>query len=180
MGAEKEEDIPVNLGDKRKVFQLTYSGFYDYLAFVKTLRSWLQSRGYYFAEKEHSEAPKPGGKEIKVEFTALRDVTRYVQFKITFLLEILRQLDVVVKDGEQKTKTQKGDLEFYVDAHLMKNYKKTFTSTFFRQAYEKYLVKSTLQGYEDLLREEVYELMDHLKGLLNNFKRKEERVIMVK
>ena len=172
MGKEKTEEVYTH-GGKIAWIRLKHSGLYDLEALLGAARGWFFGHKYYIIDNEHSEGVKSGGKEIRVLWTAMRDVTEYIRFKVEFEVMVLREIDVLVEENGKKTKKQQGDLEIRFRASIMKNYRKTFHGAgkeFMRQMYEKYLIRRELKGYEDKLTNEGNELWEAMKGVLGSFK----------
>ncbi len=162
MGKESKKEIFV-YGDDRRYFQLKHAGFYDIKAMINGLMGKLREFDYIITDKNHTEAIKASGKEAKFEWSCFREVNDYIKFKIFILIEIRREIDVVM----DKKKMQKGNIEFRLQASFEKNYKKTFKTKglgeFQRHAYEKFIIKPRLEEYEDRVKEEGTQLINIAK-----------------
>lgn len=168
MGKEKDESVYIH-GSKVAWVRMKHSGLYDFRQLMSAARAWFLSRNYYIMESEHSEAVKGGGKESRFDWKAVRRVTDYVQFWVQFEVVIYRELDVVVEEDGKKKRMQQGDIEVRFRTWILKNYRKTFRGPgkeFFRQTYEKYLIKRELKGYEGKLDTEGNALWDVIKATL--------------
>lgn len=175
MGSEKKLENYV-MGSKRGAALIKYSGIYDLPLLVQSTRTWLLKREYLLIDKEHTEAVKTSGKEIKFDITAFRNVSDYVKFSIEIEIIILRSIDILVEENGEKVKKQQGDVEIRVKAFVQKNYKNTFKATskfqeFLRQIFEKYIVKSTLGKYKEKLLDEVQSYIDEIKECMELTKR---------
>lgn len=172
MGKEKSKEVFV-LGGKRGWTSIKYTGIYDLDALVSAINGYLRSREYIPVQVEHSEKVAPVGREIIIELTPFRDVTSYVRFSLGIIILGFRTVDVLVEEHNHKVKRQQGDLELLFKAGIVKNWKKTFSPAasgeFFRQTYEKYLVKKKLSGYEDKVEAEAKELIAEVKKVLRSF-----------
>ena len=158
----KPTEFPI--GGKREYFRLQHSGFYDIKKTLKELKAKLLSTGYIMTDKDHSEAVKPSGREVTVEWESYRESTDYLKTNIHIKLETKREIDVVM----DKRKMQKGDLFFRIRAYFDKNYKKTFKSTNIgkiqKHFYEKFLINNQIDDQKDRLKEEGEEFIKIVKS----------------
>ena len=176
MGKEKEKEVYV-FGGKRGFNRLTYSGVYDLHAILAESKKYFAYRTYTFVMKEHSEKITPAGKECKIVMAPFRKVTDYVRYEVEFTIILRNGIDVLVEYKGKKRKMEKGDMEIFLKAWFRKNWKKTYKDNtlgeFFRQTFEKYIMKSELLGHETKLENEMKELWDILKDILGSYKSKE-------
>lgn len=171
MGKEKDEKVSIY---GPAFVRIKHSGLYDIEQLIGDIKGWVFSKKYIPAEEEHTENVKPAGKEIRYVISPLRNVTDYIRFAITVEISIYREMDVVLEEETGKTPKQRGDLEVRVKATMIKNYKSTFrgaSKEFLRRTYEKYLIKSQLEEYEQKLKDDVDELLDIIKASLQAHRR---------
>ncbi len=173
MGKEKQEEVFV-IGAKRAWERIKYSGIYDLQRLLNLLKKYLLDRNYDLDQKEHTEKITTAGKESKIEWEAFRRVSDYVKFVIGFEVWILRNVEVVIEEDGRKLRRQKGDIELRFRASIKKNYRGPFgkgnAGEFLRQTYEKYIIKSVLEDYEDKIDKECRGMIEEAKEILETFK----------
>ena len=173
MGREKTETVYTH-GTAVAWIRLKHSGLYDLEALLGAAKGWFLGHKYYLIDTEHTEGVKSSGKEIRITWTAQREVNDYIRFKVEFEVVVLREIDVLVEENGKKTKKQQGDVEVRFRAAMLKNYRKTFRGMgkeFMRQTYEKYLIRRELDAYQQKLTTEAQEFWDAMKGVLGSFTR---------
>ena len=173
----------VTATEPRRFPRVEYSGIYDFELLIEMIKTWFDERFYVRINTEHTEAFKPQGRDIRIQMSPFKNVTPYVRYFIQFDMEFWREIDVMVKEDGKQVKKQRGDMDFRFKAFFLKNFKQTFPSNkfgnFFRELYEKYIIKQELKNHEEQLREEVYELMDKVKEILGLYKRKGDEVTII-
>lgn len=148
---------------------MKHSGLYNLHELLNATRGFLQGKGYFIMDSNHSESVKSSGKEISFEWKAVRNVTDYLQFFFQVEIVILREVDVLVEEQGHKVRMQQGDIEVRFKTWMNKNYRQTFhgpTKEFLRQTYEKYIIKQQLSGYEGKLNNDGDAFWDLIKKTL--------------
>ena len=158
------------MAEKNKVFEtkVKNSGVFDFKEVYSFLYTLFTDLEYSVEEKVYSEKTKGDKKEIDVTWLAKRKVSDYFRFQIKMDIKILAMSEIeVVKDGI-KVKTNKGDFEMKIFAFLEKDYENRWENTaflrFLRGIYDRYIVKSTLEGYEAQVSKEALDLADQAKA----------------
>jgi hypothetical protein len=79
--------------------------------------------------------------------------------------------DVEVEENGKKVKTNKGDLKITFDADLERDYEETWEKQpfwkFMRAVYDKYIMRTTADEYEDKLFAKTQSLVEQVKAFLN-------------
>jgi hypothetical protein len=151
--------------------KVKFSGLFDFKSLYNFIFTWLSDYGYgIIEEKSYTEKIKPEGKEIEISWNARRKISDYFRFLLKIGWRILGMTNVEVQKGGIKTKLNKGDVEIKITGFLEKDYEHRWeTSPFFkflRTIYDKYIIKSRIEGYERKIMEEVDELVAQTKSYL--------------
>ena len=173
MGDEKKTELDI-LGSKKGAALIRYNGIFDLQNLITNIRGWYGKHYYDIAEKEHTEAVKPSGKDLVIDFEAMRKVTDYIIYKVNVKIIILRSVDVLVETGQGKEKKQQAEVEIQVRSFMQKNYKNTFKKKeeskfqeFLRQVYERFIARKTLDDYKDKITAESLAFVEEIKEVLN-------------
>ena len=152
---------------KQKIKQVGYWNFKDLYNFSF---EWLEDHGYKVSEDEYTEKEKEGGKELNIEWVANKKVTDYYKNTIKVKWHILYMTDAEIERDGKKEKTNKGEvkMEFIVD--LVKDYEERWEDEplwkFLRGTYEKYIIRTTNDEYEDRLEDDALEYINQIKAFL--------------
>ncbi len=138
----------------------------------KMLVRWFELNGYDFQEQEYrDEDMGEGKKHLEIKWYAEKKISDYFKFVIETNFLIVGLESVEVEKGGIKYKTNKGEIEMRIKSYIEKDYdskwERTVMMQFLRAVYDKYLIKSRIEGYEGLLYEETYKYMDETKAFLN-------------
>jgi len=150
--------------------KLKHEGYWNYKEMYTFCFNWLKDNGYKISEKEYTEKQKNEGREIIIEWQAKKKVTDYYQNIIKMKWHILRMKDAEIERDGKKEETNKGEvkIEFYVD--LEKDYEERWEDQplwkFLRGVYEKYIIRTTTDEYEDRLRDDALEYINQIKAFL--------------
>ena len=152
---------------KQKIKQVGYWNFKDLYNFSF---EWLEDHGYSVSEDEYTEKEKENGKELNIEWVANKKVTDYYKNTINVKWHILYMTDAEIERDGKKEKTNKGEvkMEFIVD--LVKDYEERWEDEplwkFLRGTYEKYIIRTTNDEYEDRLEDDALEYIEQIKAFL--------------
>ncbi|MEM4703295.1 MAG: hypothetical protein QXP53_02320 [Candidatus Pacearchaeota archaeon] len=151
--------------------KILHSGIFDFKNVYNFIFEWLRSLEYVIIEQKYSEKIKPEGKEIEISWLCLREINDYFRFRIKLGLRILKMVDVEVTEDGVKIKKNKGDMELKFSGFLEKDYENKWESNpiskFLRGLYDKYIIKTKIDSYEDKLAEEVNETSEQIKAYLS-------------
>ena len=140
----------------------------------KMMYYWFDRHGYVFKEKEYAEQRVQGSKILEIRWYAERKITDYIKFVVEIGIFCLGIKDVEIEKEGEKVKTQAGAVEMRFSAYLLKDYEGSWETNpitkFFRETYDKYIIGSKIEGYEDDLYDEAYLLMNDVKAFLNMHK----------
>lgn len=151
---------------------IKHKGYYNYTDLYNFCFNWLKDNGYKnLAETEYIEKITPIGKEVQIKWIAKKKVSDYFRHVITLKWHILGMTDAEVEVNGKKEKTNKGEVKISVLAELERDWEgsweKTPFYTFLRGVYDKYIMKTTIDDYEDTLTAKAADFVQDLKAFLN-------------
>ena len=122
-------------------------------------------------EDKYSEKITGDSKGIKIEWTGKRKVTDYFQFSVSVKFEIIGLINVeITKDG-RKVKMNNGLVEMKVKGSLIRDYdgkfEKTASRKFMRSIYEKWIIPSRINQFEEKLVSDCDEYLAQAKAFLD-------------
>lgn len=145
-------------------------GYWNYSELYGFCFSWLKDNGYGVKESEYVEKLSDFGKEIQLKWEGGRRVTDYFKFVIKVEWHILGMTDAVIeRDGKQE-KTNKGEIKLSISADLVKDYEDNWDKKpmvkFMRGIYDKYIIRTTIDNYGDVLKDDFKEYISQVKSFL--------------
>jgi len=150
--------------------KIKHSGLFDFKELYKFVHEWFASYQYVVAEKKYEEKIQPEGKDIEIEWVCFRKISDYFRFQIKIAYRIIGLVTVEVQKGNIKTKMNKAQLEISFKAFLEKDYENKWEvnpfTKFLRGVYDKYIIKSRIEEYEDKIATEVDEAVAQVKAFL--------------
>lgn len=158
--------------EKDKVFEgkIRQVGLFDFKEFYRFCYTWLVDEGYFLSEKKYSEKITATGKEVEIEWNALKKISDYFRFSLKVNWRILGMTSVEVEDNGKKIKMNKGDVEIKVSATLEKDYEHRWESyaflKFLRGIYDRYIIRGRIDLYEDKIFSETDEFLAQAKSFL--------------
>ena len=160
------------MAEKDQIFsgKMKYTGIWDFKETYRFIYSWFIDKGYKILEKGYTEKIKADGKEIEVHWEAKRKISDYFRFVIKADWLILGMTDTEVQKESVKMKMNKGYIEIKFTAILEKDYEHRWENSgflkFLRGVYDRYIVKSRIDYYEDKLLQETDEVIAQTKSFL--------------
>jgi len=151
---------------------LKFTGIFTFSDFYKFCYDWLAEEiGLDVAEEKYGEKIKVDEKEIKAEWVGTKKMTDYFQFKmkVKFDLKMLKTVEIV-KNGK-KIKTNDGEVKVDVKGILVRDYQSKFEKTaslkFLRSIYEKWVIPSQIEQFEDKIFGDCDEFLAQAKSWLD-------------
>jgi len=123
------------------------------------------------AEKKYSEKIKETGKEIEVIWECEKKLTDYFRFdmEVRFEIKTMKTIEVV-KDGKKIT-TNNGEIKTKVKGTLVRDYQSKFERTAFvkfsRSVYEKWVIRSRVEQFEEKIFVDCDEFLSQAKAWLD-------------
>jgi hypothetical protein len=157
---------------KSDVFKqkLKHKGHWNYKEFYEISMEVLKDMGYGVGESEYSEKTGTDGKEIKFDWNAEKKITDYFKGTMSIKVRIRGLKDVEVEQEGKKINTYKGEMSIEVKAALEKDYEDRWEQQPFwkmmRGVYEKYVIRTTVDEYEDKVAEDAANFVGQIKSFL--------------
>ena len=150
--------------------KVVHAGIFDFKEIYGFLYEWFTSYEYVVLEKKYSEKIKAQGKDVEIEWLCLRAISDYFRFRIKIKIRVLGMTTVELVKGGTKIKKNKGEIEIKFGSYLERDYENKWESNpiskFLRGIYDKYIIKSRIEAYEDRLGTEVDEVIAQTKSFL--------------
>jgi hypothetical protein len=161
------------MAEKKEVYNqsIKQKGYWNYTDLYNFCFNWLKDEGYKLKEKEYIEKISSFGKEIILKWEASKKITDYFQHVIKVEWHILGMKDAEVEQDGKKVDTNKGEVKITIKADLVRDYEERWEDRpfykFLRGIYEKYIIRSTREEYEDDLEDKAKEYIKEIKAFLN-------------
>ncbi len=150
--------------------KFTQVGYWNYTEVYTMLYNWIKDRGYNITEKQYKEKLSGSSKEVIILWEAKKKVTDYFLYKLELDWHILGMKDAEVEIDGKKTKMNKGELEIVFKGTIVKDYEKRWEDRpfykFLRGVYENYVIRTTIDEYEEDLEDDAKELISDIKAFL--------------
>jgi len=160
------------MSQKTVVYKQTFktTGYWKYSEVYDFVFEWLRDRDYKTSEDSYNEKIGSKKKEVTITWKSSKKVTDYFKLLVQSDWHILGMKDVEVEIDGKKKKMNSGEVEIIFKATLVKDYERRWEDKpvwkFLRGVYEKYVIRSTVDDYEDELEDDVRELIGDLKAFL--------------
>lgn len=150
--------------------KVVHAGIFGFKEVYRFLYEWFTGYEYVVIEQKYSEKIKAEGKEIEIIWLCLRKLSDYFRFRVKVRIFITRMTTVEVMQGNVKTTREKGEIEVKFTSYLERDYEHRWEANpvtkFLRGLYDKYIIKSRIELYEDSLASEVDESIAQAKAFL--------------
>ena len=162
------------MAEKDKIFssKMKYEGIVSFKDFYRFCYDWLKEETELdVAETKYAEKLKGDSKDIDIEWIGTRKVTDYFKFQIKAVFRILGLKEVETTQGGAKIKTNQGSVEIKLTGTLIRDYDSKFEVTahkkFLRSIYEKWVIPSRIEQFEDKLISDCDEFLSQSKAYLD-------------
>ena len=149
--------------------KLKHTGIIDSRELYTFCYKWLTDEDYFIVEKVYNEKITKDGKEVEIKWFAFRKISDYFRFYLKIDWRIILTPVEAIKNGG-KVKAEKGILEIKIDGVLEKDYEHRWENNgflkFLRGVYDRYMIRTRVEQYEERLMEEVNEFIAQCKSLL--------------
>lgn len=161
---QRDYIIPPSLKLKQKAI-------FNFDELYKAMFRWFELYHYDFHEREYRDSVEPSGKHIEVRWYAEKKIDDYVKFAIEFDYLILGLQDIVIeREDGRKTKTNKGEVTIRITTYLLKDSENKWNKgpmiRFMRAVYDRFIIRTRLEGYEFELYNEIHKLIAEAKAFL--------------
>jgi hypothetical protein len=160
------------MSDKSEVLSQTLKekGFFNFSELYNFCFNWLEDEGYNVKEKEYTEKVGGAGKEIIIKWEAKKGVTDYFENMFELDWQILGLKDAEIERDGKKETTNKGEVKIKIKANLVKDKESKWEEKplwkFLRGTYEKYIIRTTVNKYEEKLEDKAKSFIGEVKAFL--------------
>lgn len=160
--------------EKETIFssRIKYNGIFSFKDIYKFCYDWLtEETGLDLVEEKYEEKLTGESKKIEVEWSGSKKMTDYFKFeaKIKFSLDNLTKVEI--NQGGAKIDTNKGSVKIEIKGNLIRDYEGKFETTafkkFLRGIYEKWVIPSRIEHYEDKIIGSCDEFLNQTKAYLD-------------
>lgn len=162
------------MAEKDTIFEskMKSDGVFDFKGFYAFCYKWLSEETNLDVEEEkYIEKLKGDKKDVDIEWVGERKLTDYFKFEMKVKLETRNLAEVEIKQGNQKISTNKGSVEMKIKGILIRDYQGKFEKTgflkFLRGIYEKWIIKSRVEEFEDKIFGNCDEFLEQAKAWLD-------------
>lgn len=161
------------MGEEKTVFEqsIKQKGFFSYSDLYNFCFNWLKNEGYKTSEDEYTEKVSGSAKEILIKWKAKKKITDYYQYIIDVKWHILGMVEVEAEQNGQKVKMNKGEVKISLKGIVQRDWEETWDKNpfykFLRGIYDRYIMRTTNDEYEDRLADKVESYAEEIKAFLN-------------
>jgi len=166
--------LKTKMPEKESIFssKIKFGGVFNFADFYRFCYDWLlDETNLIVSEDKYVEKLVGDGKNIDVEWNCFRKITDYFRFEVKINYRILGMTNIEVQKDGAKLKMNKGSVEVGVKGTLVRDYQgkfeKTSTQKFMRGIYEKWVIPSRVDQYEDKLIGDCDEFLNQAKAFLD-------------
>lgn len=154
--------------------RLTYEGLFSVSELFKLVDTYFREKGYDKREKMNFEKVTPTGKFINLEIQPWKKFTDYVKCEVEMRLVMSDLKEVEVEREGVKIKLNQGKVQIVFDGWLTTDYENRWEGKpffyFLRTIFDKYIYRVYTNKYEHHVIEDVNQIHDRIKGLLNLYR----------
>lgn len=157
---------------KNTVFKesIKHKGYWNFSELYNFCFDFLKDEGFTVKETNYTEKISGAGKEIIIEWDSGKKVTDYFKNHIKVNWHILGMKDAEVEVDGKKETVNKGEVKITVEAMIEKDYEDKWENKplwkFLRGVYESYIIRTTVEEYEDRLADVAAEYVAQIKSFL--------------
>jgi hypothetical protein len=162
------------MAEKDTVFSssIKYNGIFSFKDFYKFCYDWITDEmDLKISEDKYEEKLAGETKEILVDWTCSKKLTDYFKFeaKVSFVARPLQ--NVQITEGGAKISTNKGGIKVSIKGVLVRDYDGKFETTafkkFMRSVYEKWIIPSRVDQFQDKIIGNCDEFLSQSKAYLD-------------
>jgi len=161
------------MSEKEDIFssKVKYGEIFNFAEYYKFCHDWLEDEGYWVVEDKYVEKLKGDAKEIDAEWTCKKKITDYFLFQLKVKFKVINMKKIEINYGGNKINTNKGTVETNLKGTLVRDYEGKFESSaflkFLRSIYEKWVVPSRVEEFEDKLVDTCNDFLGQAKSYLD-------------
>jgi hypothetical protein len=160
--------------EKKQIFssRINYEGVVSFSDYYKFCYDWLTKQiDLILQEKNYIEKIKGDTKDLSIDWSGEKPLTDYFKFEILIQFRVFGLKNVEIFENKQKVKTNKGRVEMQVNGTLIRDYSGKFETTpfrkFMRNVYEKWIISSEIEKFEEYIMLQCDEFLKQAKAYLD-------------
>jgi len=150
--------------------KIKQKGIFHFKDFYEFAYKWITDEDYDIIEKKYSEKVAGDSKDLEIIWNAEKKISDYFKITIDMHWFILGMGKTKVKKEGKEVSMNAGTLEIRFKGSLVKDYENRWENKpiwkFLRGVYDRYIIRSRIEDYEDKIFEETTELINQLKAFL--------------
>ena len=160
------------MSEKDTIFKskVRQRGLFDFKDIYEFAYNWLTDQNYDMFERKYVEKVKGESKDVEVKWEATKELSDYFRYVIEVQWVILGMKSVEVQQDGKKIKIDSGVIDLRFKASLVKDYESRWENhpfwKFLRGFYDRYIIRTRVEQYEERLLGEINEYIAEIKGLL--------------
>ncbi len=153
--------------------KISYNGIFSFKDFYKFCYDWLKEETGLdpLTEEKYSEKIEGPVKNIDIEWNGSKELTDYFKFEAKVSMKVKGLSETEISQGGAKVKTNKGSIELSIKGILIRDYKGRFETTafkkFLRGIYEKWVIRSRVEEYEEKISSYCDTFLNQAKAYLD-------------
>ena len=158
--------------------RIKHRGLFDFKDVYEFGQGWFMDENYDVFERKYVEKLKGDSKDLEVKWECMKEISDYFRYVIIVEIVVLGIKSVEVQKGNKKIKMDSGLIEIRIKGNLVKDYENRWENhpfwKFLRGFYDRYLIRTRVEYYEERLMEEVIDFSTQLKSFLGIETKKED------
>ena len=151
---------------------MKYKGPFDFKDFYKFCYDWLvEETELLLAESKYNEKIVGEGKDIDIEWNGYRKLTDYFKFDVKVKFKIIQLKKVEINQNGKKIQIDHGEIRTTIKGTLTRDWKGKFETSafrkFIRSIYEKYIIESRIDQFEEKIIVDSDEFLNQAKAYLD-------------
>lgn len=152
--------------------QIVYSGYFSYNNLLKTISSYLASKGYTPIEMKNVVQVTETGRHIELELAPSRKLNDNVRGLLSIVIYVTKMKDKEVEIGDYKEKVNDGNIQISFASMLETDYQGTWRTkykflTFMRAFTDKYIYRAYYKRFTEVIYQDTLDLHNEVKAFLN-------------
>jgi hypothetical protein len=148
-----------------------YKGLINVEDLYKLIDKWFRDHGYDKNEIWSYEEIYEDGKQITLKIQPYKKISDYIRIEIRITATLKKLNEVILEKKGLKIKTMKGEARFVFDTFIITDYGGHWETRplyfFMKTVAEKFLYKSYIDNYNDLLLKDKDDIKREIRKFLN-------------
>ena len=150
---------------------VSYTGLFNYADLFRLIDAFLIDKGYDRKEAKHVETVKPEGKYIEIGLGPGKALSDYAKSNLSIGIKANGIKEVTATIDGVKQKLNSGTVTVTFEGVLETDYEGRWENKpfylFLKILWDKYVIKTFTGGFEKIIKADIEQLRDQVKGYLN-------------